>query len=292
MSFGDQPTPPNPATTANQQQQYNIGAGTAQQNLNMVDQANPYGSLAYTQNGTNPDGTPKYGANVSLSPQQQQLYDQYTKTQGITGQTAQNLATNMGGMYSQAPNLDFSSTLKQLQGWQQDYVNPIFKQQESNLDSKLRAQGIQLGSDAYANAQNLQARNEGDVNNQFFQQAEPLAYNQAVTSYQLPLQTYETLINGTQPQSPNFVSTPTAQVQPPNYMGAQQNNYNAQVQNYQNQQAGMWGLAKAGLTVGGTMLGGPIGGALGGAIGSGAQGMFGSAPSGMSYGGQQWPMYT
>lgn len=281
MSFGSAPAAPNPTTTSDTQQQYNINAGTAQQRLNMVDQTNPLGSLSYTQSGTNPDGTPKFTANTTYTPQLQSILDSALKTQGTTGQTASNLASNISGMYSTAPNINGDSTFKQLQGWQQAYVNPIFKQQESNLDSKLRAQGILPGSKAYDNAQNLQARNEGDVNNQFFQTAQPLAYSQAIQSYQLPLQTLAQLQGMSQPTAPNFASTPTVQVQPANYSGAVQNNYNAQMQQYQNQQAGMWGLV-------GNVLG------AGARVASG--GMFGGSPGGtastMSYGGQSWPAYT
>jgi hypothetical protein len=243
MSFGSAPTAPDPTTTSNTQQQYNIGAGTAQQNLNMVNQTNPLGSLNYAQSGTNADGTPKYTATTTYSQPVQSILDNYLKTQGTTGQTASNLASNVAGMYSQPANITGDATMKQLQGWQQNYVNPIFRQQEANLDSKLQAQGILPGSPAYNNAQNLQARNEGDVNNQFFSTAQPLAYNQELQNYNLPLQTLQTLQGVSQPTSPNFAATPTVQVQPANYAGAVQNNYNAQMQQYQNQQAGMWGLA-------------------------------------------------
>jgi hypothetical protein len=261
MSFGDQPKAPDPTATSQTQQQYNIGAGTAQQNLNMVDQSNPLGSLRYTQTGTNPDGTPKFSASTTYSQPVQSIFDQYLKTQGTTGQTAGNLATSSAGMYSQPPNINGDSTFKQLQGWQQAYVQPIFDRQRGTLDAKLQAQGILPGSEAYARAQNVQARNEGDVNNQFFSTAQPLAYNQAVTSYQLPLQTLTQLQGLSQPTSPNFQATPTAQVQPANYAGAVQNNYNAQLQQYQNQQAGMWGLAGAGLNAAGRFAGSPAGSA-------------------------------
>ncbi len=276
MSFGDAPTPPNPTTTSDAQQKYNIGAGTAQQNINMVDQTNPLGSLNYTQSGTNPDGTPKFSAATTYSQPAQSIFDQYLKTQGRVGQTAGNLASNSAGMYSQPANITGDKTFRQLQGWQQDYVNPIFRQQEANLDSKLQAQGIQLGSPAYANAQNLQARNEGDVNNQFFSTAQPLAFNQEMANYNLPLQTLQGLQELSQPTAPNFTATPTAQVQPANYAGLTSQNYQNQMQQYQNQQAGMWGLGKAGLMIGGTLLGGPAGGALAGGMGS----MFGPSAGG------------
>lgn len=262
MSFGSAPTPPDPTATSNTQQQFNVNAGTAQQNLNMVNQTNPLGSLSYSQTGTNADGTPKYTASTTYSPAVQSILDSYLKTQGSTGQTASNLASNVAGMYSQPGNITGDATMKQLSNWQQSYINPIFRQQEATLDSKLQAQGILPGSAAYNNAQNLQARNEGDVTNQFFSTAQPIAYSQELQNYQLPLQTLQTLQGVSQPTSPNFTSTPTVQVQPANYAGAVQNNYNAQMQQYQNQQAGMWGLAGniigAGAKLGSAYMGGGV----------------------------------
>jgi hypothetical protein len=249
MSFNNPPSPPDPSQTAQTQQQYNLQAGQTQQQLNMVNQTNPLGSLSYTQSGTNPDGTPKYTANTSYSPQVQSLLDKYLGAANTTGQTAQNLASNIQGMYSSAPDIGGTSAanLKQLTNWNDQYNAPIFKQQQSNLDASLRNQGINPGSQAWDNAQNLLARNQGDVRNQFFTQAEPISYNQAVTSYQLPLQTYSQLSGLSQPTAPNFQATPTAQIQPANFAGLTSQNYQNQLQNYQNQQAGMWGLVGTGI---------------------------------------------
>ena len=72
----DVPKPTDPNQVANSQAALNLKSATGQQNLNQIDQTNPYGSVKYTQTGTNPDGTPKYSANTSLSPQQQALLDQ------------------------------------------------------------------------------------------------------------------------------------------------------------------------------------------------------------------------
>ena len=94
-------------------------------------------------------------------------------------------------MYSQAPDITkgtqgIASYLNQMN---QAYLQPIFNQQQSNTDAQLRQQGLTPGSEAYNNAQNLLARNQGDVTNQYLTQNEGQAFNQAMQQYQLPLQT-------------------------------------------------------------------------------------------------------
>lgn len=298
MSFSA-PKPPDPTATANAQQGYNFGAATQQNRTNSYNQTNPFASVNYTPDASSPSG---YTVNTTLSPAEQALLTQFQGLQSglggaaaqqltganTVGRTANELATNLEGAYSKPPDLDFSNTLKQLQGWQQSYVNPIFKQQESNLDAKLQNQGLAPGTEAYNNAQNLQARNEGDVNNQFFTQAEPLAFNQAVTNYQLPLQTLAGMFGTAQgaigsaagatgaaaPTTGTFQQTPTASIQPPNYSGLAEQNYQSQNQNYQNTLSGMFGIPTA--LAGGWARGGfglpslNIGGFPGGSPGSSA----------------------
>lgn len=63
----------------------NVDTATNQQQLNMVNQNTPQGSLTYTQSGTWADGTPQFTATTQLSPEQQALYD---KQNAISSQYA------------------------------------------------------------------------------------------------------------------------------------------------------------------------------------------------------------
>lgn len=65
------PQAPDPVKTAQAQSQYNTQAATTQQQLNMVNTSNPFGSTTYTQDGTWADGTPRYSQSTSLNPQLQ-----------------------------------------------------------------------------------------------------------------------------------------------------------------------------------------------------------------------------
>jgi hypothetical protein len=248
MSFLSPPSAPNPQQTANAQAAYNQQAATAQQKTNMINQFNPYGGLGWTADPNAPGG---YSANVTLSPQQQQLFNQLYGSQANLGGIGQSLASNIAGsgLYNAPPDLLSQSgqTGQYLQGLYNQYQQPIFQQQESNLEASLRNQGLTPGSEAYNNAKNLQARNEADVTRAFTMGVEPLAFLQALQQYQLPLQNVQTLMGAGAPTMPNqsFVNTPTAQIQPPDYQAAVNQQYQAQMANYQNMMKGLFAVPTA-----------------------------------------------
>jgi hypothetical protein len=62
-------------TTAKAQGEQNIAAAIAQANLNRINQVTPQGSLTYTQDGVNSDGTPRYTQTMTLSPEEQRKYE-------------------------------------------------------------------------------------------------------------------------------------------------------------------------------------------------------------------------
>jgi hypothetical protein len=252
------PKPPDPTATSNAQLGFNQQAAQAQQKVNMVNQVTPFGSLAYNPDPNSPGG---FTSTVQLTPEQQKLLDTQQQTKQNFGQAAQNISGAYGfGAY---PNIDPSSLTSKMMGWGQQYMQPIFDQQQSNLDAKLQNQGITPGSEAYNNAQNLQSRNVNNAYQSLFLNAEPTAFNQAIQEYQLPMQTAYSLMGAGAPVSPSsanptFQNTPTEQIQPPNYQGAAQNQFQAQQSQYQNMMGGI-----------GSLLGGGIG-----MFGSG--GMFGA----------------
>ena len=111
------------------------GAQTAT-SANRVNQQTPYGSLQYTQTGTDAQGNPIWSANQSLSPQLQQL-----TTQSLTG--LQNSLTNPA--YGINPGQTYSDAIMQRLQPQQAHAQ---EQQAASLAN----QGIMPGSDAYNNA--------------------------------------------------------------------------------------------------------------------------------------------
>jgi len=121
------------------------GAQTATA-ANRVNQQTPYGSLQYTQTGTDAQGNPIWSANQSLSPQLQQL-----TTQSLTG--LQNSLTNPA--YGINPGQTYSDAIMQR-------LQPQQRQAQERLDAQLANQGIMPGSEAYNRAKTLQSQSLND----------------------------------------------------------------------------------------------------------------------------------
>ena len=238
---------PNPYQVAQAQTQTNLATAKAQQEMNMVDQTNPYGTTTYKQTGTNADGTPIYAATTALNAPEQNLFNTMVNTQQGMGTAANNLIQNLGPQLSTAPNFSTDKLTNQMMGWFNKYESPIWNQQQSNLDSKLASQGITQGSDAWNNAQNLQARNVGDATNSYLMQAEPTAFNQAYQSYMAPIQTLGTLLGESMPGNvnQNNTSTPSVNINPANISGDIYQSYQSNLGNYENTMNGIFGLGSA-----------------------------------------------
>lgn len=95
------PKAPDPYETARAQGAVNKETAITQAGLNMMNQYTPGGSLEYEQIGTWQDGTPRYSAKQTLSPDQQQLYDLSNRLQGMYGQTAESQLGSVMGRLSQ-----------------------------------------------------------------------------------------------------------------------------------------------------------------------------------------------
>jgi hypothetical protein len=180
------------------------GAQTATA-ANRVNQQTPYGSLQYTQTGTDQFGNPMWSANQTVAPEFQgalgnisnQLASQ-TNTPFNASQFAPQTSVAGGGMegWDKASNLLMSR------------LNPQIEQGQERLQAQLANQGIAAGTEAYNRAMTLQGQKENDlrtqaqiagsqVQNQMFgqnlqagqfgNQAQNQAYQQAMGGYNLPL---------------------------------------------------------------------------------------------------------
>lgn len=250
------PSPPDPYQEAAAQTQTNEASAQYQANINNVNQTNPYGTLSYNQTGTAADGAPQYTATTQLNPAEQNLFNTAVNTQQGIGTAANQLISNLGSSLTKAPNLSTGPLTSQMMNWFGQYEQPIWNQQQSNLNSQLASQGVTAGSEAYNNAQNLQARNVGDATNQFLMQAEPQAYNQALQSYEAPIQTLGTLLGESQPGSVGSALAPTNQenVAPANISQDIQSSYQSQLGNYENTMQGLFSIPSA--VMGGWAMGG------------------------------------
>ena len=114
----------------------NYQGATAATAANRVNQNTPYGSLQYSQTGTDANGNPIWSANQTLSPQLQAL-----TTQSLTG--LQNSLTNPA--YGINPGQSYSDAIMQR-------LQPEQAHAQEQQAASLANQGIMPGSDAYNNA--------------------------------------------------------------------------------------------------------------------------------------------
>lgn len=239
--MGSSPDPPkvaDPNVTAQQQQTLNTQAGEQSQEGSMVNQYNPYGSLAYTQTGTSANGTPMYSATTSLSPQQQNLLNLYTGGQSQAGTAANGLLQNAnygGTNYNDYIGNATSGLTGAAVQQQTAYLQPYFQTQSDQLDTKLKNQGLNPGQPGYDNAMRALQNNQNNTVTGFISQIEPQMFQQAQTEYLTPAQLATTLGAYGAPTQPTFQNTPQLNIQPANLIGATANAQTAQQATYQDQ---------------------------------------------------------
>ncbi len=276
MSLGspDVPTIPNPQTTAQQQQGLNLDTLKTVQAANNVNQVTPTGSLTYTQTGTGPNGVPTYTATQTLSPQEQALLTQMQGTQLTAGKQAGGLLSNANyGAAGTDPSKIIgdatSGNTKALLGQETSYLDPQFKTQTDQLDTKLRAQGIFPDSPAYQQQMRDLQLNQNQAITGFLATAEPQAYQQAVSSYTMPLTLAQTELGLSQPAGLGLTSTPQQTMNPANLEGdvasantANMAAYNAQLNQQNAMMSGLFGLGSAAISGGAAGFGGSLAGSL------------------------------
>lgn len=253
----DPPPVPDPYQVAAAQQQYNTQAGITSQAGSNVNQVTPTGSLTYRQTGVGPNGVPTYTATQQLTPQNQALLNIMQQGQGYAGLGALGQLFNSGyGMGNAAQTIGdaTSGNTKALMDMQQSYLQPYFKNQTDQLDTKLRNQGIMPGTPAYDQQMNQVQNTQNQSMSGFLASAEPQAYQQALQSYQLPAQLSAQLMAMGQPSGLGLTSTPGLNVNPANLEGdvnsANQANmaaYNAQMGQQNAMMTGLAGIGAAGI---------------------------------------------
>jgi hypothetical protein len=260
--MGSSPTPPpvtDPNVTAANQQSLNTTAGQQSQAGSMVNQFNPYGSLTYSQTGTSASGTPIYTSTENLSPAQQQLLTTLQGTQQTAGNQAGTLLSNANyGATDPATAIGNATSGLTGQAMNQEvsYLNPYFSQQTSQLDTQLKNEGFAPGQPGYDNAMRALQNNQGNTVTGFEASIEPQMYQQATSSYELPLTMATTEAGFASPANvnQNLTQTPALNIQPANLIGATANAQTAQQQTYQDQlqqnnamMSGLFGVGSAAL---------------------------------------------
>jgi hypothetical protein len=260
------PAAPNYQAAAQETAQGNLDAARVATAANRVNQITPYGNLDYSISGSDPYGNPTWTARTSLSDVGQQLLNNQNQASLGLGSTINSAL----GRVQQTMGQGFNPNLPQVgieagQNYQDAYMQrlrPQIEQGREALDVKLANAGIPVGSEAYKRAMMTQGQRENDLmlgaTTQGFGvglQANQNAYNQAMTNYNMPLNTLSALRSGSQVQNPTFVnSAQQATTGGADILGATQMGYNAQMGDFNSkvaQQAnfneGLMGLGGAGI---------------------------------------------
>ena len=259
------PAAPDYRAAAQETAQGNLEAARAATAANRVNQVTPYGNLDYTQSGTDPYGNPTWTATTSLSNIGQQLLNNQNQTSLGLGSAINAQLGQVQDVMGQGFNPNLPSTgMNPGQSYQDAYMQrlaPQLAQSRESTTAALANQGIAPGTQAYENAMRQQAMRENDLllgaTTQGFgvgSQANQQAFNQEMTKYNMPLNTLSALRSGSQVQNPTFVnSAQQATTGGADLLGAAQMGYNAQMGNFNAQQAAQQGLNSGLMGLGGTL---------------------------------------
>jgi hypothetical protein len=264
------PAAPDYAGAARETAAGNLAAAQTATAANRVNQVTPYGNLNYAETGTDSMGNPTWTATTSLSDIGQQLLNNQNQASLGLGSTINSALGRTQEMMGQGFNPNLPSTgMNPGQSYQDAYMQRLAPQIAQNREmttASLANQGIVPGTQAYDNAMRQQQQKENDLllgaTTQGFgvgQQANQQAYNQALTNYNLPLNTLSALRSGSQVQNPSFVNAPQqATTSGADILGASQMGYNAQMGNFNAQQAAQQGLNAGLMGLGGTLGAGAL----------------------------------
>lgn len=279
------PDPPDPAKTAAAQTQMNKDTATAQYNLGATNQVTPGGSLTYTQDGTWPDGTPKYTATQSLSPENQGLYNSLISSAGTAAGNINNpiatpqLQTSLdtSGLSALPTNGDYSADRGRVEDAIYARLNPQLEAGRTSRETDLFNRGVRPGTAAYDRAMGLVGQQENDARLQtilaggqeqsrlfgdalagrqqgynellnsgnFGNNAKTGMFGMELAGRAAPINEISSLMSGSQVNQPNYANTPQPGVAGVDYAGLVQNQYQQQMQQRQNMLSGLFGLGSS-----------------------------------------------
>lgn len=273
---------PDPYQVSQAQTASNVETAIANAWLNSGNQVTPWGNVTTNQIGSKTVGgqdVPIFSQNMTLSPEQQKLYEQ-----GVQGDTQlnqlgldqigriQNAVSNPFSLsqFGAAPTVDQATRDKAYQSIIQR-AQPEQQRDFSDLNARLAAQGIQLGSEGYRNALDQYQRGVNDfrlgadqqAGNEMAQQygLQSQSYQQqianALLERQQPLQEYAQFTGASNNfQSPGMVANPGSAIQNTDVTSPVYANYNAKLAQQGNNQQTMNSLYGGLAGLAGSALGG------------------------------------
>jgi len=239
------PKAPDPAKTAAAQTESNKATAITQYGLNATNQVTPYGNLTYTQNGTWSDGTPRFTATQTLSPEQKTLYDQQTQLGSKMNNLAIGQTDRLQNVLSTPVDLSNEATESRLMELGRARLDPIVEQRRKTTETELINKGLRPGTEAWERAMSTVNQQTNDAYNQLLLSGRGQAVQEALAERNQPINEISALMGGGQVQTPSFVNTPTPGVNGTDVAGITNNAYNQNMQAYQSKMSGLLGLGTA-----------------------------------------------
>ncbi len=246
------PKAPDPKETAAAQSGMNRDTALTQQQINMVNQVGPDGTLTYTKNGessfVDSNGktvtTPTYTATTTLSKPQQAIKAQ-TDAASLNLGTIANERSNFLKDYLSKPFEVNSATEQKLYDLGASRLDPRFASEEESLRSRLANQGVVEGSQAWNDAFSTFGQSKNDAYNSLALNGRQQAFQEASYERSQPLNEISALLSGSQVQGYQPINTPTASVGGVDYTGLVNNKYQSDLNRSQSAMGGIFGLLSA-----------------------------------------------
>lgn len=283
------PPPYNSSQANSDAEKSNVNTANDNTFRNEVNQTTPYGSLNYSTTGGVYDYSgnwiPTTTATQTLSPVEQGIFDKTTGLQGqgldlaksVLGQVQNTVSKPLNFDNAPAAPTDEKAVTDQAYGDLMSRFNTQHGVDTAALDTQLRNQGVQPGTEAWDNAfrplgqQQTDAQVQAELNATALggqQQTQALQLrNQAIGEdtalYNSPIQTYASLLGlGGGVQNPSFTNTPQTTQAPVDTSANDLAAYQGQLAAYQQQltaqnatTGGLFGLG--GATLGGLAYNAP-----------------------------------
>jgi hypothetical protein len=261
------PAAPDYSAAAQATAEGNLAAARQATAANRVNQYTPYGSLEYTMSGEDKYGNPMWSATQKFSPEQQRLLDIQNQLSYGVGQLGTKGLEYVGQQLenpfdvSQLPSIGINPSETYSDAMIRRLA-PQMEQSRGRLEQQLANQGIGIGTEAYDRAMRNFDQKQNDLllgaQTQGLQaglQARQQGFNELAYRRNEPLNVLSALRTGSQVTAPSYVnSSQQATTAGPDLLGAAGMQYNAQLGDFNAQQAaqsnfnqGLMGLGGAGI---------------------------------------------
>lgn len=240
------PKPLNPTKVANAQLQTNVQSGQQQSAFNRLDQTDAFGNkLNYTRTGTDANGNPTYSVGQSLGG----LGQQYS--QGLAGLGNQyfSQAGNVGNLGSQA-------AFDKAYGYATANLEPRFEQSRAAMENRLRNQGLDPTSEAYKSGMNDLALQQNEARNNLVTGLQGQMFNQGLQQRQQGMAELQPGVQfSNNVLNPSYANVPGVNVINPNMASLYGQQYQGQMNAYNQQMANRSGMLGGLASIGSGLLG-------------------------------------